>query len=369
MPLIYGEGGVDAFIRLQKAIMEKSDDHSLFAWRQEDGPAGHGLLATSPALFAKSQNIIPTIGYGLKSAYSMTNRGLEIQLFVTCTLRGGDFFALLDCKEAAKSVLLGIFIAPTKDGRFVRVQLNQLYENLIQSIFYYHRKPIRAIIYIPQLLLPEEPPQPVIRFGAERDETNFKSHPEPSRLLKSVSSVLPSSVSLVPETTVETYTPIFTTKPGRTDDLLDSLNFELMMGGRAGVLLIPSYALSLSTSAPLEVRRAIVIVFGVNIDKSVYVHVARFGPQHSVPMTRKKISHTQSRPTPLALHETQTATWFDLYIEQLSVDSDNSDKRKSEMEVYNLLFSVEVRQVVNVPEKRYQGRYRVIISYTSNGDK
>ncbi|KAH8743735.1 heterokaryon incompatibility protein-domain-containing protein, partial [Hyaloscypha finlandica] len=32
MPLIYGEGGVEAFIRLQKGIMEQSDDHSLFAW-------------------------------------------------------------------------------------------------------------------------------------------------------------------------------------------------------------------------------------------------------------------------------------------------------------------------------------------------
>ncbi|PMD59983.1 uncharacterized protein K444DRAFT_484609, partial [Hyaloscypha bicolor E] len=32
MPMMYGEGGVEAFLRLQKAIMEQSDDHTLFAW-------------------------------------------------------------------------------------------------------------------------------------------------------------------------------------------------------------------------------------------------------------------------------------------------------------------------------------------------
>ncbi|KAM4057050.1 ankyrin repeats (3 copies) domain-containing protein [Hirsutella rhossiliensis] len=56
MPLIYGEGE-RAFIRLQEEIMRVSDDYSLFAWRAPDTRGG--LLATSPAAFAGSNNIVP----------------------------------------------------------------------------------------------------------------------------------------------------------------------------------------------------------------------------------------------------------------------------------------------------------------------
>ncbi|KAK8065072.1 HET-domain-containing protein [Apiospora hydei] len=33
MPLLYGEGGVKAFIRLQEEILKSSNDHTIFAWR------------------------------------------------------------------------------------------------------------------------------------------------------------------------------------------------------------------------------------------------------------------------------------------------------------------------------------------------
>ncbi|PYH59420.1 HET-domain-containing protein [Aspergillus niger CBS 101883] len=55
MPLIYGEGET-AFIRLQEEIMRISDDQSLFAWASSDDRGG--LLATSPAAFANSHNIV-----------------------------------------------------------------------------------------------------------------------------------------------------------------------------------------------------------------------------------------------------------------------------------------------------------------------
>jgi hypothetical protein len=55
MPLIYGEGE-NAFIRLQEEILRISDDHSLFAWRSSDNRGG--CLATSPASFRDSNNII-----------------------------------------------------------------------------------------------------------------------------------------------------------------------------------------------------------------------------------------------------------------------------------------------------------------------
>ena len=124
MPLIYGEGGVEAFIRLQKGIMEQSDDHSLFAWKQGQGLQGHGLLASTPASFADSFSFAQYQWLNHASPYRMTNRGLEIQLPLTCTLYGGDYIALLGCRNlAVENSILGIYVTTIKDGRFIRVYL------------------------------------------------------------------------------------------------------------------------------------------------------------------------------------------------------------------------------------------------------
>jgi ankyrin repeat protein len=61
MPLIYGEKEA-AFTRLQDEIMRVSDDHSLFAWRSSDNRGG--LLATSPAAFIGSDNIVQFLETG-----------------------------------------------------------------------------------------------------------------------------------------------------------------------------------------------------------------------------------------------------------------------------------------------------------------
>lgn len=60
MPLLYGEGE-RAFIRLQEEIMKKSEDHSIFAWRDDGLMRGSfcGLLARSPASFADN-NLLPS---------------------------------------------------------------------------------------------------------------------------------------------------------------------------------------------------------------------------------------------------------------------------------------------------------------------
>jgi hypothetical protein len=51
MPLLYGEGGEKAFIRLQEAILRVHDDHSLFIWTGHTDTQNSGLLARSPASF------------------------------------------------------------------------------------------------------------------------------------------------------------------------------------------------------------------------------------------------------------------------------------------------------------------------------
>jgi hypothetical protein len=70
MPLIYGEGGKEAFIRLEKATMEQADDQSLFARKQDDGCVlgARGLLATSPAMFADSS--FPTRDVSSKNRFA-----------------------------------------------------------------------------------------------------------------------------------------------------------------------------------------------------------------------------------------------------------------------------------------------------------
>ena len=79
IPLIYGEGD-NAFRRLQEEIIRSSDDESIFAWTDERLNES-GMLAPSPAAFARSGNIIPFRHAIIRrSPYSITNFGLQIEV-------------------------------------------------------------------------------------------------------------------------------------------------------------------------------------------------------------------------------------------------------------------------------------------------
>jgi len=92
LPLLYGEGGERAFLRLQEEIARRCDDDSIFAWRVDADGQGHGrgsgLLATSPACFAGCESILtlPTDPFadflgGLQlqlSPVQVTNRGWKV---------------------------------------------------------------------------------------------------------------------------------------------------------------------------------------------------------------------------------------------------------------------------------------------------
>jgi len=199
MGLNYGEGEERAFMRLQKAIMEESDDHSLFAWRQEEEAAGHGLLASSPKLFAQSSKLIRIDYFEPRSAYGRTNRGLEIRLSLTCTLKGEDHFVTLGCaepqeeaenelhesgesqvheqrknvhhddrdgrdcssagfkKKKSKNRQIGIYVALRDDGRFTRVRLDQLVRIDPEAPRQDYKRPTLETMFFPQEVLKEEP--------------------------------------------------------------------------------------------------------------------------------------------------------------------------------------------------------------------
>ncbi|KAF2865306.1 heterokaryon incompatibility protein-domain-containing protein, partial [Massariosphaeria phaeospora] len=85
MPLLYGEGE-KAFIRLQEEIMRGSDDHSLFVWRSKSSKTSKmtsrlsGLLADSPSQFRDCPTLVSLPDFASSVPYSMTNRGLQIEL-------------------------------------------------------------------------------------------------------------------------------------------------------------------------------------------------------------------------------------------------------------------------------------------------
>ncbi|OCK95021.1 HET-domain-containing protein [Cenococcum geophilum 1.58] len=104
MPLLYGEGK-RAFARLQEEIMKGSDDHTIFAWKAFDQFRRNdlsGLLASSPNEFADSSDIVPFRSNGMSMPYSMTNKGLQIQLPLLRRASDGEiqsYIAVLECRR------------------------------------------------------------------------------------------------------------------------------------------------------------------------------------------------------------------------------------------------------------------------------
>ncbi|OTB11211.1 hypothetical protein K445DRAFT_68687, partial [Daldinia sp. EC12] len=90
MPMLYGEGGENAFLRLQEEIMKQSSDESLFAWvnLNSQPDARCGLLAADPSYFLNSMDLIPYQDWEPREPYTLTNRGLKIDLHITAL--GGD---------------------------------------------------------------------------------------------------------------------------------------------------------------------------------------------------------------------------------------------------------------------------------------
>lgn len=97
MPLLYGEGE-RAFIRLQEEIMKISNDHSIFAWKSPD--IRGGLLATSPAAFISSSNIIEYNPFGnLSGPLTVSSRGVHLEVQFIGRGPRGLGMAILHCKE------------------------------------------------------------------------------------------------------------------------------------------------------------------------------------------------------------------------------------------------------------------------------
>ncbi|KAI0159723.1 HET-domain-containing protein [Xylariaceae sp. FL1272] len=134
MTMLYGEGGKNAFLRLQEEIIKTSHDHSIFAWT--GGIAEPcGMLATNLEAFSESgtvKTVERRFGSRTRTPFSMTNIGLHITLRLlpvtfgiycarlACTAPGveTDDFSLLEASW--------IFLHKTEtEGHYMRVSREQ----------------------------------------------------------------------------------------------------------------------------------------------------------------------------------------------------------------------------------------------------
>lgn len=349
MPLIYGEGSMKAFIRLQEVIMKQSDDHSLFAWRQEQGMVGHGLLAYSPDLFAESSTLVQTDYFEPRAAYMMTNRGLEIRLSLQCTLDGETHFATLGCGEPqngdTKNIhQIGIYVTPLNDNRFARIRLDQLVRIDPRALCSDYKAPTLEMIYIPQKAFKEPPigkPQyfrviePKLpdfwRFGRFWSWLRVLEKP----IFRSPYWISQSKASSVG------FTHAHSTIPGQRESLLD---FRLERGGRVGVLFRPSKKFISYYSNPSNTLEFMAVIFGVNLDKSVYGDIIGIMNEdlHEIIKRQERsrgpiVGGTDNRLR--RLYEVKPIEWFETYVREAKVAS---WAKKVEKKIWDLRFSVEL---------------------------
>ena len=133
MPLLYGEGE-RAFTRLQEEILKSSDDMSIFAWKEPsyDNPNimehHRGLLAKSPAWFMATGSIFPYRKWKQNAPFSLSNKGISIQVPLTFLEYTGLYAAALDCPPSSKQDgFIGIYLTPlSEDDGFARVRIHEL---------------------------------------------------------------------------------------------------------------------------------------------------------------------------------------------------------------------------------------------------
>ena len=82
MPMLYGEGGEQAFVRLQEEIMRDRNDLSLFAWRAKDSSTHRGILARSPDEFVGLSDLQLEQDIKFNPDFAMSNKGLRINTFL-----------------------------------------------------------------------------------------------------------------------------------------------------------------------------------------------------------------------------------------------------------------------------------------------
>ncbi len=132
MPLIYGEGQ-KAFIRLQEAIVQQTNDLSVFAWTSDVYQKYHGMFASSPQQFRGCRQMEDSADPMVyeRVSFELTNRGLRFQNILTPQQDEVDYLMDLHCRDlsikSASNATLAIRLTKKVDG-FVRHRVRNLVE-------------------------------------------------------------------------------------------------------------------------------------------------------------------------------------------------------------------------------------------------
>ncbi|KAK7963351.1 HET domain-containing protein [Apiospora saccharicola] len=139
MPLLYGEGGVKAFIRLQEEILRSSNDHTIFAWRLPSAEAQeskefHGLLASNPDCFhgVKAYRPLPPAMSQMSTTWTTTNQGMHLSILLQPDVIGtskDDYLAVLECSRRGggdSHWSPGVHVRRLYGDQFARVRISAI---------------------------------------------------------------------------------------------------------------------------------------------------------------------------------------------------------------------------------------------------
>ncbi|KAL6864546.1 heterokaryon incompatibility protein domain-containing protein [Trichoderma novae-zelandiae] len=128
MPMIYGEGGEQAFFRLQEQIMKTTRDDSILAWGLSDGASkpsmndkgqviGGEVLAVAPSSFTNSAQIVAR-EHTPSSLHSLDVFGGSVRVHLPLLVTpGGATYGILGCGPASdRQMVVGIPLAKASSG-------------------------------------------------------------------------------------------------------------------------------------------------------------------------------------------------------------------------------------------------------------
>ncbi|KAI3327358.1 hypothetical protein HD806DRAFT_391073 [Xylariaceae sp. AK1471] len=144
MPMIYGEGGDQAFFRLQEQIMKTTRDDSILAWglsvkEQRTSDAGQvttgRILAAAPSDFANSGQIVPR-NQSTTSLNSLDISGGSLRIYLSLlTTSTGQIIGLLSCgPEHDTQQVVGIPLTLVTSGSSDEYARPRGYYSVLQPI-------------------------------------------------------------------------------------------------------------------------------------------------------------------------------------------------------------------------------------------
>ncbi|KAI1773186.1 heterokaryon incompatibility protein-domain-containing protein [Hypoxylon cercidicola] len=125
MPMLYGEGGEKAFMRLQEQIIKDNNDLTILAW--EDAKCDK-ILARSPVSFVNGGKIQSNQSQRYNPEFQLTNKGLRINVRLWTRALNPDFnFLNLKCYDTDQppgTGPLGLYLLQITPNIYRRINNN-----------------------------------------------------------------------------------------------------------------------------------------------------------------------------------------------------------------------------------------------------